>query len=84
MVQSEVHTQTERSGRLAAEARLGGMPKRKEESGAAARCWRSQTSDPQASGSKSPISGTLNHDIYVYVHKYLGQAYFPVSVGAKK
>ena len=29
-------------------------------------------------------SGTLNHDIYVYVHKYLGQAYFPVSVGAEK
>ena len=22
--------------------------------------------------------------LYVYVHKYLGQAYFPVSVGAKK
>ena len=29
-------------------------------------------------------SGTLNHDSYVYVHKYLGEAYFPVSVGAKK
>ena len=26
----------------------------------------------------------LNHDSYVYVHKYLGEAYFPVSVGAKK
>ena len=30
------------------------------------------------------ISGTLNHDSYVYVHKYFGQAYFPVSVGAEK
>ena len=29
-------------------------------------------------------SGTLNHDSYVYGDKYLGQAYFPVSVGAKK
>ena len=31
-----------------------------------------------------PLSGTLNHDMYVFVHKYLGQAYFPVSVGAEK
>ena len=30
------------------------------------------------------VSGTLNHDSYVYGDKYLGQAYFPVSVGAKK
>ena len=29
-------------------------------------------------------SGTLNHDSYVEYNKYLGKAYFPVSVGAGK
>ena len=32
----------------------------KEESGAAARCWRSQTSDPQASGFKALPNLSLN------------------------
>ena len=29
-------------------------------------------------------SGTLNQAVYVFHDKYLGEAYFPVSVGAKK
>ena len=37
----------------------------KEESGADARCWRSQTSDPQASGSKSPTESFSQRIRYV-------------------